>query len=221
MSLNRSRNAVLAAFLATVLAAAGCTGTEVLVPAREDLNIQVNLVNNTETRFESAYFEIRQIALRPVDPDADSSLAADALGALLRTMNISYAQEGPVTATTSVSAGTYRVTAVSVGSISFIDDDGPVSEDSCEDYITDWGQPNDLALFTDFGGEVFVTVEHGAENLLEFTVDGAALEAAFLDSWLCAQTFLCSPITEPWCLKIFLMDDFTDQSADFLEFPSQ
>lgn len=221
MSSNRSRNAVLAAFLATVLAAAGCTGTEVLVPTREDLNIQVNLVNNTETRFESAYFEIRQIGLRPVEPDADSSLAADALGALLRTLSTSYTQEDPLTATTSVSAGTYQVTAVSVGNISFNDDDGPISQDSCEEYITEWAQPNDLAVFTDFGGEVFVTVEHGAENLLELTVDGAALEAAFLDSWLCAQYFLCSPITEPWCLRIFLMDDFTAQSADFLEFPSQ
>lgn len=219
MSPNRSRNAVLTAFLVTLLAAAGCTGTEVLVPAQETLNVEVDLVN-TDTRFESAYFEIRQISLRPLDPDADASLSADAIGTLRVSLEGSYSTTTTLNATASLGLGTYQVTSVIFAAIAYNDLDPPTSTATCQEYVSRWNQPNTPVIITDFGEDIFVTVANDGTNLLMLTVDGAALETAFLNSWTCAQQWACVPFA-PWCLRTFVPATFAAQASDFLDFASQ
>jgi hypothetical protein len=219
MSSNRSRNAVLTAFLVTLLAAAGCTGTEVLVAGQETLNVEVELVN-TETRFESAYFEIRQLSLRPLDPDADASLSADAIGVLRISLEASYGNPQTLSATASLGVGTYQVTSVVLAAIAYNDLDPPASTDTCQEYVSRWNQPNTPIIITDFGEDIFITIENDGTNSLALTVDGAALENAFLNSWTCAQQFACVPFA-PWCLRTFLPATFAAQAGDFIDFPSQ
>ena len=218
MSSNRSRNAVLTLFLVSVLAAAGCTQTDVINPGVEILNVDLQLVN-TETRFESAYFELRQVALRPVDPDADASLSADAIGALVTTMDASYRDTQTVHGEAALNEGIYQVQWIVLAAIAFSDQDPPISTDTCQEYITQFRQPGEIVI-DELGGDVFVTVESGGENRLAITVDGQVLEAAFLDSWNCNSSWLCSP-PAPWCLTTFRTADFVDQAPDFLDFESQ
>jgi len=219
MSSNRSRTVVLTLFLATLLAAAGCTGTEVLVAGQENLNIQMDLVN-TDTRFESAYFEIRQIALRPLDEDADIALEANAIGSLRTSLEASYSTTQTLRATASLGVGTYQLTSVIIAAIAYSDLDPPTSTATCQEYVSRWNQPNTPVTITNFGGDVFVTIENGGDNLLLLTVDGVALKDAFLNSWTCAQLWSCVPYA-PWCLRTFLPATFAAQAPDFLDFTSQ
>jgi hypothetical protein len=220
MSSNPLRKAVLTAVLAAVLVAAGCTGTEVLQSGGETLTVELELVN-PDTRFESAYFEIRQISLRPLDPDADAALQADAIGALRLSMEVSYRDTQTLQATASLGEGVYQVTSVVLGAIAYTDLDGVGPNTSCQTYVASWQQPNRALIITDFGEDVFVTVEAGGDNTLRLIVDGAALSAAFLDSWLCNSFPACQPIGTPWCLLRLQDAVFIAQSEEFLEFPQQ
>jgi hypothetical protein len=220
MSSNPLRKAVLTAVLAALLVAASCTGTEVLQSGLETLTVELELVN-AETRFESAYFEIRQVSLRPVDPDADAALQADAIGALQFTMEVSYSGAQTLQATAFLGQGVYQVTSVVLGAIAYTDLDGVGPNTSCQTYVSRWQQPNRALIITDFGEDVFVTIEPGGDNTLRLTIDGSAFTAAFLDSWICNTFPACVPLGTQWCLVTLQDNVFIAQSDEFLEFPQQ
>jgi hypothetical protein len=220
MHSNRWRITARTAVLAVLLVAAGCTGTEELTATQETLTLEVQL-SNTETRFESAYFQVVQLSLRPMDPLADGALDADGLGVVRFVLGVSYRDAGPQTASVSLREGVYQVTSLVLGSFQYNDLDPlnpPTSTATCQEYVRLWNladpNPKNFA-FTDFGRDVFVTVRSGQETKLTLAVDGEALEDAFLYSWLCIPAPICQ--TAPWCLATFRPDVFVAQGLDFFE----
>lgn len=221
MHSNRCRNAVMTAFIAIVLASAGCTGTEVLITGQQTLTVDVQLVNSTNTRFESAYLLVNQIALWPLDEDAAAALRADGIGAIGNALRLDYAQVTSSGSSISLAEGVYQVVSVTIGAIAYTDLDGYGDPATCEQYVPSWQlfTPNPSRfIIDDFGEEVFVTVEGGGENTLTMVIDGAALEEAFLDSWSCNQTWSCVPTTLLWCPFRISADNFTAQASNFLDF---
>jgi len=220
MHSNRWRNSAFAALLAVLLVSGGCTGTEKLITGQETLTLEIQLTNNTDTRFESAFFNVVQVSLRPLDPDAAAALLADGgLGVVRFAEGISYRDTEPHTTSVSLDEGEYQVTSLILGSIQYRDLDPPTSTATCQEYVSLWnlftGNPPNFT-FTDFGEEIFVTVESGGDNRLTLVIDGAALEDAFLNSWTCYKF----PVncTVPWCLFRINPDLFVSQGTDFIEF---
>jgi len=221
MHSNRWRNAVFAALLAVFLVSAGCTGTEKLITGQQTLTLEVQLINNTDTRFESAFFNVVQVSLRPTDPDADEALeAGGGFGVVQFTLGVTYRDTEPRTTSVSLNEGVYRVTSLILGSIQYRDLDPPTSTATCQEYVSLWNlfSPNpQVFTFTDFGEDIFVTVEPGGENRLTLVVDGAALEEAFLNSWTCKAFPLC-PAGAAWCLVTINSSMFVAQGLEFIDF---
>jgi len=216
---NRWRNIHLTALLAVFLLAAGCTGTETLTTSQETLTLEVQLVN-PETAFQSSFFQVVQLSLRPLDPLADEALQADGLGVVRFVLGMIYADPQPKTTSVSIREGVYQVLSVVIGAIAYQNRVDPADPSSCQTYVDDWllftGNPQNFT-FTDFGRDVFVTVEPGGVNKITLIVDGQALEEAFLDSWTCKQTILCGSLSIPWCLGLIQPEVFVAQGLEFLD----
>jgi hypothetical protein len=208
------RSSVLLAVLAAALFAVACTGSEVLPARTQNLNVELEVVD-ADIRFQVGVLQVNQIAIRPVDPDADNSLGSNDLGLLQTPVEVAYNVVIDDIITTPLTDGTYQVLSLAVNPVLFIDNDGPASEDSCEDYVAVWAWFSDMS-FTDFGQEVYVTVENGRINNLKVIVKGQDFLTAFQEAWSC-RTFSC-PGGAPYCLSGFNQAAFTSRSAEFLEF---
>lgn len=208
------------ALLAPLLGTAGCTESEPLTSTVGNVIVDVGLVN-TDSQFEFGGFNIAQITLRPVDPDASAVLAQD-IGMLLEPLQIDITSPATFGATIPATVGAFELKSIQLQQLSFLDLDPPVGQATCEDYVTTYSfnmTPN-LSL-TKFGEPIYISVVNGAANRLTVTLDVAALTEAFVDSWICRQNCLdLGPpiVLEPWCLETFLRGDFDDAGPTFLSF---
>ena len=100
--------------LGCLLSAAGCTESDLLTAGNGTLRVTLRFPNDAHTRFETAFFQVTQIQMRPTDPEADAALGP-----------LSYTLLDP-----SLPSGVYNVAGVTVGPLSkFLDERGikPVS----------------------------------------------------------------------------------------------
>ena len=187
MRRNHWLKGALLAPIGLILAAAGCTGSEVLAPKSNSFVVEVEVIN-TETRFEVNNFQINQLEVRPTDPDADTALQVSGLGMLLRPFQMSYRNNPADQSEGPIPNGEYRVTLMRINPIRFNDLlDPPASAPSCAEYVRTWSY-TDTVFVTDFGEEVTFRVRNGASNRIKLVVDGAAFLRAFQESWTCQDT---------------------------------
>ena len=86
MRLNGRQIGVLAATLLPLVAAGGCTGTDLLTPGNGNFTTNMELENTggrfTDNPFDSSLMKFRQMEVRPTDPQADAVTGPNNLGLL-------------------------------------------------------------------------------------------------------------------------------------------
>ena len=217
----------LLALLILLAVSAACTNADQLSSGVGEIPVQVAMVN-TETRFERARFDVSQVTVRPLDPDASDALGTDPLGMLRSTdvievdFNVgdeTFQTESPLT------VGLYEVQSIVFANMEF-DRGERLGVAACEEYITDYPLVPGPVRVSDFGVQVIVEVTLGTDNRLRMLIDGGNLTAAFETSWRCAQGAACGglPPWPIWCLlpnnaSAFSNFDFAELSPTYLSFP--
>ena len=191
----------LAVAVGAVLGVAGCTNSNVLMPGGATLRVNV-VIANSATRFDEAFFFIRQISVEPTDP-----LSASALLEPLALINprdvveINANVEGfqydiPV----NLSTGPWRVTSIRLDAFVYEDFDPPTSTATCDDYVARYiPSPDSGVDLTALGGNAMFTIVSGAANELTITIDHVAFLSAYQDSFLCFPRGVLGCADE-WCL---------------------
>jgi len=184
-----------------LLWAAGCTNSSVLDHGSATVRVNV-VIANAPTRFDQAFFFVRQISMYPNDPLTAS--ATDERLALINSrvvVEIDATTPGPkFNVLANLSTGPWRVAAIRLDGFFYEDFDAPPSTTTCKEFITRYTpRPEDGVDVTDFAGEGTFTVAPGVVNDLTITVDHAAFVSALQDSFFCFPRGVqgCS---EAWCL---------------------
>jgi hypothetical protein len=222
---NIANTAVFVLAAGLVVGSAGCTGSDPLTPSSGNLEVQVEVVN-TETRFNVAQFSITQVTLRPLDPAASEILGDRDIGALPVALGLDLEETTYTSGTATLADGVYSLENLVLSAVNYNDTDPPVSEDTCEEYISRYRltAPTIPVAIGEFGRDVTVTINGGQLSVLKFTVDGQGLIAAIQQVWQCGQNcggsiFPPRP-SEPWCLLPlpggFDSDEFIALSQTFL-----
>lgn len=219
MTSKRWRIGNLLVLLLPVILAAGCTNSDPLNPTTQNFTVQV-LVDTTGARFELGLFQVNQISVRPIDPDADAALGNAPIGLLREPFQFLYGVDTELNVDLPLNNGVYRIDSVRMNPITFIDDDAPLSEDTCQDFVAAWFTSTDI-VFDDLGGQSLFTIGNDSSNSLIFRVNGAAFEQAYTGAFNCLQGPQC-PGGVAWCLDFglggFDADQFTAQSASVFSF---
>lgn len=214
MNLKNWNHAARLALLLPLIAAAGCTGSDVLTPNTGNFSLQMEIVNiPVDYRFgdndrDRAKFTVLQIGLRPADPNAAAVLGqtlgeANTLNLLRSPIGVNHdvspkviwdeanlLQDSPPPLTT----GTWILEEVIIARIDFIDRD-ETDPATCHSYINEYDSSmNDEITLNDFSPEIRFSIEGGADNQYSLIIDWGALTQALQESWPCYQ---CA---EPWCI---------------------
>jgi hypothetical protein len=200
--------------LASLIGSAGCTESDPLNSTVGELLIDLQLVNDV-TEFEVGSFSLRQVSMRPVNPDASNSLGPADVGMLRDALLVTFDEPGVIDARISASVGRYEVTAITVQQIRLTDFNPPVGQATCEDYVTSYLFNSAVGL-TNFGAPLFINIVNDQPLALTITIDVAAFVEAFVDSWTCRQNCFPPFPPEPWCPQTFITSDFNDQATSFL-----
>lgn len=205
MTWNLRTTALLGTILLPVLAATGCTGTDVLTPGNGTVQFEVSVTNlNDSARFESISFTVKQVALRPLDPDADAALGPRDL-ALIQT-DLTFNLAGTLFAGPAVPipSGSYVVERLDLSSIRVRDSDGTGAPDTCASYLDEIPVPSppqspDINYQRETGDiDEVVTVNPNTLNTVNLVVDADRFIEALVSAWRCTSTN-CSG-GAPWCL---------------------
>ncbi len=236
MNLKNWNHVARLALLLPLIAAAGCTGSDVLTPQTGSFGLQVEIVNVPPNyRFgngdlnDRARFRILQIQVRPDDPNAAAVLGDENMSLLRTPVGINYdvtpktiwvPDASPPEFPPPLTTGTWRVVNIEIGVFNFNDGGVPPSADTCADYITRYRtNEDDGSLFLeDYGEDFRFAIVEGAENRYSLIIDWGLLHDALVEAWPCSQ--VCSG-GAPWCLEDFLLfrsDIFASRASDFLSF---
>jgi hypothetical protein len=215
---SRSRYGLLVVFL-LLLSAGGCTGSDPLAPQNPEFTVAVEWVSDEGSRFELGSIRISQLVVDPVDPDAQDALAS-AEFALLRFGEDLELRGDDLTEGLAFPKGVYRLVSIKLGEMAFIDTDPPPDGYTCREWVSWFVSGADPIFLSNFGEDVYFTVQNGAPNRLTISIDTDAFISAFLDAKTC-RTASC-PGGYPLCDSgAFLTGIFTSQAPQFLSFASE
>lgn len=223
----------LLALLVLLAVAPACTNSEQLNSGVGPVPIEIT-VDNSDTRFGRSFFNVVQVTVRPLNPDADEVLGTNPLWMIKTTddapieINLNDLQDGYVT-TSPLTAGLYEVQSIDLQLLEFRQGD-QVSDLTCGEYIVDYPVIEGTVQLVDFGEPVYFEVKTGSGNQLEMVFDGQAMVTAFVNSWQCRQGAACAtgfpplPPFPAWCLADptengFFENVFASQSSTFVSFP--
>ncbi len=193
-----------------VLAAAGCTGSEVIAPDRGQFTIRVAANPVYTGRYEVATVGVSQIAFRPMDPQADHALGLEPMGMLSDALVVNVAQSGELAAAPqSLNSGSYRITKIVLQNIKLTDQNPPADPATC---LENFGVLPTLEIQSrvpsqfvigdgvhDLTPPVVFTVARGGQGSLHMSIDGAALvsvvEGAFAAG--CHDSSPCGSFAPP------------------------
>ena len=185
---------------AGALLPAGCTNSDVLTPGNSSLEVRVVIANNT-SRFEEAFFFIRQIFVVPTDP-----LSVEALNEPFSLINprdvveINANQAGlQFTVPVALGAGPWQVVAMRMDSFVYQDFDTPTPGAECDDFIPTYRSGTTVVDLINLGDIASFTIEPGVTNQLTITIDHAVFLTAFQDSFFCVPQGALG-CGSPWCL---------------------
>jgi len=189
------RKHLLQALTLSLLALAGCTGSDMLDAGNTSFTIDVNIAN-PETRFDRfALLRVTAINVRPNDPDADASLGPLGIGILAKPediLNINF--NSPTDRSPSqliLSSGEYRISRLEMTDlIFFANTKPPLPLTDCSQaqfYVTPPGTAGIIRLSSETLGGVSINVGKNTGQVV-IEIDGAALADAYAHSWACSLT---------------------------------
>ncbi len=183
-----------------LLCAAGCTNSDVLTNGGATLRVNI-VIHNGPSRFNDAFFYLRQIFVVPTDP-ISASVSGEPL-ALFNSrdvVEINANNEGlQFDVQTSLPVGTWRVDTVRIDSFYYDDFDPPASTATCQDFVARWvpnAQPIDVV---GFGPDATFTLEPGVANQVNVVFEHPAFLSLFQASFTCFPQGVLG-CTEAWCL---------------------
>jgi hypothetical protein len=210
------------------LLAGGCTEDEVLETGNAPLALEVEIVN-TETRFDFfAEFKISQIALRPIDPIANTTLGAP-IGIILEEDDVLEVDLTGVTeftpATVILSTGFYQLERIELSGFLLTDRDTFVNNtrpNNCAELHT-YQHNNPIGILTSDLGPTDFDIAAEGENRIGIRVDAAALVDAFVNAWDCVllppqQCIFRTGRFPGTCGTNFRTRDFRAQATNFITF---
>lgn len=176
MTVSKSERVI--AWLAAVilLAAAGCTNSEVIGTSTGSVRLTVEAQGGAG-RFELGVLNISQIALQPVDPVTQDALGDELIGLLVRPLEIdlnnpeivSFNVGAPPGSTMALTEGTYAVRSARVFQFTFCDRTGPYEGD-CIDKVVSLSRSSGVCT-----SQPSVTVvEYSPSPILELSATGDA-----------------------------------------------
>jgi hypothetical protein len=196
------RYVALTLAIGTVLGVAGCTNSDPLTSGNATLHVNI-VIANSPTRFDDAFFFIRQIFVEPTDPASqDAILEPLALVNPRNVIEINANHEGfqfdiPV----NLGVGPWRVSSMRLDGFHYEDFDPPASSATCKDYVARWVPEADASTdLTVLPGATFELVP-GKVNELTITFDHPAFVSALQDSFLCVPQGVLG-CGEAWCLAL-------------------
>jgi hypothetical protein len=242
MNLNHWHRVACLALLLPVMAASGCTGSDVLTPTTGNVRIEVAVDNVPgDFRFDTARFRIRQIIVRPTDPAADAVLGDEPIGVLQSGVTLNFDITEPNVTVLPLADGTYRLQEIIINSIKIEDDDRhpcnyapfpPPCEDarcacedvSCDDYISLYRSGDSGAVsISNFGRDILIHVEGGVETVVRVVIDWGVFLEALQASWPCTEICVDPPYDpdDVFCPgdpfgSVFMEGTFNQFAPDFL-----
>jgi hypothetical protein len=219
MMTKRMRAMLLAGLLpAAAVWIVGCTNSEELSSGVDTVAIDVELVN-TDTRFGVAFFDLQQISVTPIDPDAAEAAGPSGVGLLnsassvIRDIDLNE-ESGMFETGAPLTVGAYLLDSISFQNLDFRDATR-LGSATCQEYITNYPSVAGPVTINNFGREVIVNVVPGKGVVVKMQIDSAALVQAYQDAWTCKSGFpTCGfPVAEPWCIA-----PFSDNQFDAFEF---
>lgn len=202
MARNLRTIVLVGTILLPILAAAGCTGTDVITAGNGTVTFQAGVTNAVNAaRFEGIFFTLNQVALRPLDPNADAALGPKNL-ALVQTdlvFNLAGDLSGFGSPDVPIPAGSYVVERLEIEAIRATDVDGTGSPASCAEYVASFPPTSGLIVYQD-GAELNVVVEIDANtsNVVRLTIDVDEFLKALASAWACRSSNC--PGGAAWCL---------------------
>jgi hypothetical protein len=173
----------------SVALAGGCTNSEKLSSGVSPVQIEVQLVDS-DTRFGRAGFDLQQLAVRPLDPDAADALGTAPLGLLNTASEVIFVDYNAATdlyeADAPLTVGPYMLEAVTLGNMDF-SEGTRISDLSCDEYIIDYPFVPGPVTVTDFGGDVVLQIRLDGESRFRIIIEGGNLVTAFENNWNCQQ----------------------------------
>lgn len=170
----------------------GCPNSDVLTtqPGRGILTVQVQLPSGTG-RYERGSFSILAVKVRPVDPQANSSLAVPITILDSSQLTLSLTDLAPIsTGGVPLSEGDYDVVSLTVDFISIVDENAPAPPNSCLDAVVRRQFPaapvplpppetgaSHAVEITAFDPPPRFHVNRNGEGTIKLNVDGSALFA--------------------------------------------
>ena len=219
----------LLALLVLVVAMPACTNSEQLNSGVGPVPIEIKVVNS-ETRFGRSFFNVVQVTVRPLNPQADEVLGTNPLWMMKTSegseieINLNDLQDGYVV-NSPLTVGPYEVQSIDLQLLEFRQGEA-VSDLTCGEYIADYPVIERTVQLVDFGEPVYFEVRVGSGNQLEMVFDGEAMVTAFGNSWQCRQGVSCGifPPVPVWCLANpteggFFDSVFASQASTFVSFP--
>lgn len=198
------RTAVLVGtILLPLLAASGCTGTDVITAGNGSVRFDVTLTNvNNAARFEILRFTVTQIALRPADPDASAVLGPLDLALLTGSLTVDTTGQFFGSKDVPIPAGNYVLEAFTLNAVTATDNDGTGSPATCAEWMDVFPSTSPLpGAFTYFDGtdlDVVLTMDPNTANVINLTVDVDVFIEELAEAWRCRPRSTCLP--DPWCL---------------------
>ena len=184
-------------------------------------------IANTDTEFGRARFDLSQLTVRPLDPQADEALGTNPLGILRSTDVIQLDLNdgaGQFETGAVLTVGPYQVLSVVLSNLEF-EERQRTGAATCEEYTMDYPNVPGPVFLGDFAEPVYLEVTLGSGGEFRLAIDGQALVDAYVASWRCAPgPTLCgaSFCFEPWCIcdaSFFNQSTFSELSPTFLSFP--
>ncbi len=195
-------------FLGVVLGVlGGCTGTDVITVDTGTLQVEIQVVNFDQTRYDSGGLNLAQLKLRPVDPDANAALGGDPLGPVRATVNVDMVAGSASLTTAPLHSGLYTIETVSLSGVRAVDNQPPAGgAPRCIENVVNPGTDLVLGTADDFGelpdarfrlsvgnpfldignlGGATVNVAPGGGQL-KVTIDAAVLLRKLEDNFVCA-----------------------------------
>jgi hypothetical protein len=221
----------LLVLLVLLAVTAACTNSEQLNSGVGPIPIEIE-ITNPETRFDRAFFDLTQVTVRPLNPNAEQALGTNPLWMMQTTsdarfeINLNAVEDGYAT-NSQLTVGTYELESVTLQTLEFADGER-LGNETCADYVTDYPIVQSSIQLVDFGEPIYVDVKVGTNNQLKMVIDGDAMATAFANSWNCAQGApLCGffPPVPDWCVfplndpGAFRADVFASQATTFVSFP--
>lgn len=220
----------LLVLLVLVAVTAACTNSEQLSSGVGPVPIQIEIIN-PDTRFDRAFFDLTQVTVRPLNPNAQEALGTNPLWMMQTTdnarfeINLNAVEDGYET-DSQLTVGPYQLESVTLQTLEFTDGQR-LGNATCAEYVTEYPVVQSSIQLVDFGEPIVVDVQLGGNSQVMILIDGNALATAFENSWNCGQGApLCGlfPPVPDWCLlpnapNAFRADIFASQAQSFISFP--